>query len=132
MEIPGPPAVRLGASINGRWKWRGDTEFRDGGSTSGDRSVVRDFGVPNVEKLEHRRSVSPQDGRAAAIVSPRDGRALGVVAGRGCGRVVPRGDCPNLPDDDCSGLTQGRAIFGGPAGPFFGPSGRKMAPRDSF
>ena len=51
--------------------------------------------------------MSPQDGRAAAIVSPRDGRALGAVAGRGCGRVVPRGDCPNLPDDDCSGLTQG-------------------------
>ena len=70
LEIPGPPAVRLGASINGRWKWRGDTEFRDGGSTSGDRSVVRDFGVPKVEKLEHRRSVSPQDGRAAAIVAP--------------------------------------------------------------
>ena len=53
--------------------------------------------------------MSPQDGRAAAIVSPRDGRALGAVAGRGCGRVVPRGDCPNLPDDDCSGLTQGTA-----------------------
>ena len=63
--------------------------------------------------------MSPQDGRAAAIVSPRDGRALGAVAGRGCGRVVPRGDCPNLPDDDCSGLTQviapycfGRLLFG--------------------
>ena len=68
--------------------------------------MVRDFGVPNVEKLEQRRTVSPQDARATATVSPRDGRALGAVAGRGCGRVAPRGDCPNVPDDDCSSLTQ--------------------------
>ena len=53
--------------------------------------------------------MSPQDGRATAIVFPRDGRALGAVAGRGCGRVAPRGDCSNLPDDDCSGLTQATA-----------------------
>ena len=50
--------------------------------------MVRDFGVGNVRNLEQLRTVSPQDGRATAILSPQDGRA---VAGRGCGRVAPRG-----------------------------------------